>query len=385
MRTKVLITGGAGFIGSRLAMKCVEAGHHVIVLDNLLPQIHGENPTQTSYTYNLIRDKVDFYLGDVRDRNILEELIREVDYVFHLAAETGTGQSMYEISRYTEVNVQATANLMDVLCNQEHSVKKLILSSTRALYGEGKYFCSEHGIVYPNSRSTYELELNDWGCKCPHCQKNVKIRPTDEQSQLSPNSVYGITKLAQENLILTVGKSLNINTYCLRYQNVYGPGQSLKNPYTGILSIFSNEILDGNDINIFEDGEESRDFVFVDDVVDATYSFLTNEDVLDGVYNVGSGNSKTVMDVAKNLVSAYAKSADNKSISLDITGNYRVGDIRHNIADISKINLATGWSPKVSFEEGIKAFTKWVMSQERSKSKYLDSLDEMAKKGLFKR
>ena len=376
---KILITGGAGFIGSALSMNLIEKGYNVTVIDNLLEQIHGSNMGSESYTYNLIKDKVNFIYGDVRDKEKLKLAVRNQDAIIHLAAETGTGQSMYEISRYSEVNVQATANLLNILCNESHNVKKLIVSSTRALYGEGKYKCKVHGDVYPTFRNEHQMKNGFFDCYCPICGEDLNLVSTDEYSKIHPSSIYGITKSAQEQLIMTLGKNIGIQTFALRYQNVYGPGQSLKNPYTGILSIFSNQILNGADINIFEDGKESRDFIYIDDVVSATSSMLKTDISTSDIFNVGSGKGITVIKVVDELMKNY-----NGNSEIKISGNFRVGDIRHNVADIKKIQSAFNWKPKTDFEKGIEKFSQWVKMQNREESLYLKSLAEMRTKGLLK-
>ena len=267
MKSKnILITGGAGFIGSNLALKLAEKGHVVTVLDNLSEQIHGKN----SELLNTIIDQVHFIKGDVRNAEDWMKALKNQEVVVHLAAETGTGQSMYEVQKYTEVNINGTAIFLDYLVNEKHSIQKVVIASSRAIYGEGKYNCEEHGIIYPNERKENDLLKGEFEPKCPVCNTDLMVLLTDENSKIHPSSVYGITKQNQEQMVLNVCQSINIPAVAFRYQNVYGPGQSLKNPYTGILSIFSTQIKNGNDLNIFEDGLESRDFVFIDDVVNAT-------------------------------------------------------------------------------------------------------------------
>jgi dTDP-L-rhamnose 4-epimerase len=250
--SNVLITGGAGFIGSCLSLKLVSKGYSVRVLDNLSKQIHGENP-EKSILYQSINKKVDFIYGDIRDKDIWAKVLKDVDVVVHLAAETGTGQSMYEIQKYTDVNINGTANLLDYITNQKQDIKKVIVASSRAIYGEGKYHCKNHGVVYPSARNPIDMDKGNFEVKCPVCNMNVSVLSTDEDSKVHPTSVYGITKQTQEELVLTCCKALNIPAISFRYQNVYGPGQSLKNPYTGILSIFSTCLINFKDVNIFED------------------------------------------------------------------------------------------------------------------------------------
>jgi dTDP-L-rhamnose 4-epimerase len=375
----ILITGGAGFIGSNIALKLIEKGYHVAVLDNLSPQIHDENPETTSPLYISIKDKVNFINGTVTSKSDWQKALHNQDAVIHLAAETGTGQSMYEIQRYVDVNIGGTAILLDLLTNTKHAVKKVIVASSRAIYGEGKYNCPEHGIVYPAERVDADLSKGDFLCKCPVCNSKVELLATTEDSKIHPTSIYGITKQNQEQMVLTVCKSLNIGAVAYRYQNVYGPGQSLTNPYTGILSIFSTRIRNGNGINIFEDGRETRDFVYIDDVADATILGLESEKANGQVYNIGTGKATDVLTVAQTLCKLYGI-----DVPLTVSGNYRLGDIRHNFADITLARKLLGFEPKWHFSDGIEAFAQWVSGQSVQKDKYEQSIIEMKQKGLYK-
>ena len=376
MKSKnILITGGAGFIGSNLALKLAEKGHVVTVLDNLSEQIHGKN----SELLNTIIDQVHFIKGDVRNAEDWMKALKNQEVVVHLAAETGTGQSMYEVQKYTEVNINGTAIFLDYLVNEKHSIQKVVIASSRAIYGEGKYNCEEHGIIYPNERKENDLLKGEFEPKCPVCNTDLMVLLTDENSKIHPSSVYGITKQNQEQMVLNVCQSINIPAVAFRYQNVYGPGQSLKNPYTGILSIFSTQIKNGNDLNIFEDGLESRDFVFIDDVVNATILGIEKEEANNEVFNVGTGVATDVISVATNLIKNYGV-----DVPVAVSGNYRLGDIRHNYADLTKINSKLGFTPKYSFEDGLKEFTNWVNTQEVEKDNYQKSIDEMKAKGLYK-
>ncbi|MDT0558065.1 NAD-dependent epimerase/dehydratase family protein [Ichthyenterobacterium sp. W332] len=378
MKKNILITGGSGFIGSSLSLSLIKKGYNIRVLDNLSKQIHGDNP-QSSHLYNLIKNQVEFFKGDVRKRKDWIEALDNQHIVVHLAAETGTGQSMYEIEKYTEVNIKGTSILLDILANNNHTIEKIVIASSRSIYGEGKYQCTEHGTVYPKERNEKDMLQGDFNVKCPYCGTNVKLLPTDELSQIHPSSIYGLTKQVQEEMCMIAGKSLNIPVVGFRYQNVYGPGQSLSNPYTGILSIFSTRIKNNNEINIFEDGKESRDFVFIQDVVDATILGIEKKEANYNVYNVGSGERTSVLDVMKNLLREY-----NTDIDYSISGNFRLGDIRDNYADLSKISNDLGFKPKVSFEQGIKLFCNWVSNQETQIDQYSKSFEEMRNKGLLK-
>lgn len=376
---RILITGGAGFIGSNLSLRLLELGYEVTVLDNLSKQIHGSNPEETSPLYNLIKGKVKFIEGTVTSRADLMKAVNGQDAIVHFAAETGTGQSMYEIEKYVNVNIGGTSLLLDILTNTPHTVAKVIVASSRSIYGEGKYLNDENIAVYPAHRDDEFMLKGDFEVKYPSCKKPLQLVGTDESSKIHPSSVYGITKQTQEQLIMTVCKSIGIAAVAFRYQNVYGPGQSLSNPYTGILSIFSTQIRNGNAINIFEDGRESRDFVYIDDVVNATILGLESDKANNEVFNVGTGVPTDVMTVATTLLNQYGI-----DVPLNVTGNYRLGDIRHNYADLSRIKEMLGFQPAVSFNEGISKFIKWVKKQDIVEDKYAVSIDEMKKKGLFK-
>lgn len=376
---KVLITGGAGFIGSNIALKLLKYGYRVTVLDSLSEQIHGANPESTSPLYQKIKDKVDFIKGDVNNREDLEKALADVDYVIHLAAETGTGQSMYEIKKYVNTNIGGTALLLDILTNTEHHVKRVVVAESRAVYGEGKYHCPICGDVYPYERTDENLAKGDFECKCPKCGGEVDLIATTEDSAIHPSSVYGISKQVQGQLVHLVCKSIGVESVSFRYQNVYGPGQSLTNPYTGILSIFSTRIKNGNGINIFEDGKETRDFVYIDDVVDATILGMEVPEANGHVFNVGTGIATDVLTVAKTLCDKYGI-----NVPITVSGNYRLGDIRHNFADITAARQILGFEPKWSFSDGIEQFTNWVNQQEVNEDNYETSIEEMKKKGLYK-
>ena len=373
----ILITGGAGFIGSNLTQKLVKKGFKVTILDNLSKQIHGKN--QNSTLFSSIKDIATFIKGDVCNKSDWQKALRNQDAVIHLAAETGTGQSMYEISRYNEVNILGTTHLLDILANENHTIKKMIIASSRSIYGEGKYLCKNDGVVYPNQRQDIDMANGKFNLVCFKCNEPLQLLATDEHSKIHPSSIYGITKQHQEQMILLIGKSLNIPAVALRYQNVYGPGQSLNNPYTGILSIFSTRLLNGNGIDIYEDGQESRDFVFIDDVVSATILALEKKKANNQIFNVGSGIATSVSEVANLLKSLY-----NSDIKISVSGKYRLGDIRHNYADLSKIRSELGFSPKFDFISGITLFVNWVKTQEVMEDKYEISIQELESKGLIK-
>jgi dTDP-L-rhamnose 4-epimerase len=376
---RILITGGAGFIGSNLAMRLVDEGHAVTVLDNLSPQIHGEDPEHTSPLLATISEKVRLVRGSVCDEHVVAECLLGQEAVVHLAAETGTGQSMYEIRRYVDVNVSGTAVLLDRLANNPHSVRRIVVASSRAIYGEGKYQAPDGTIVYPSARRSEDMQAGRFEPLWHRTGESLKHLPTDEEAKLHPTSVYGITKQTQEQMIMTVCPTLGIAPVALRYQNVYGPGQSLKNPYTGILSIFSTRILNGNPISIFEDGRESRDFVFIDDVVEATCLALFRDSASAQVFGIGSGVATDVLTVANMLVAQYRR-----QIPIVISGAFRAGDIRHNLADLSKARRLLGYEPRTDFSSGIARFASWVRTQEVQPDHYESSIQELAARGLFR-
>ena len=378
VKMNILITGGAGFIGSNLSLALLEKGHKVTVLDNLSRQIHGDAPDNTSPLYKSIIDKVVFLKGTVTSREDWSKALIGQDVIVHFAAETGTGQSMYCIEKYTEVNIQGTAIMLDILANEEHKIKKIVIASSRSIYGEGKYLHPEYGVVYPNHRNEEDMLTGNFDVTYKGFS-NLKLVGTDEESKIHPSSVYGITKQNQEQMIMTVCPTLGIAPVAFRYQNVYGPGQSLSNPYTGILSIFSTQIRNGNGIQIFEDGKETRDFVFIDDVVNATILGIEKEEANNEIFNVGTGVATDVLTVAKTLIDAY-----NIDVPVKVTGKFRLGDIRHNYAEMSKIEDLLGFKPKIFFKEGIQKFTKWVLSQVIEEDNLEASLVQMKKKGLLK-
>ncbi|BFM24215.1 NAD-dependent epimerase/dehydratase family protein [Microbacterium sp. che218] len=378
MPDHVLITGGAGFIGSRLARRFVDAGHTVTVLDALIPQVHGDDPATTSPMLRSIADDVEVIQGTVTSTDDLRRSLVRATVVVHLAAETGTGQSMYEIDRYVETNVGGTAKLLDLLTNEENDVHRLVIASSRSIYGEGAYRTADGRTVYPSHRADADMAAGDFEVHVEG-EDALELIPTGEDARLHPSSVYGITKQMQESLIMTVAPTIGIQPVALRYQNVYGPGQSLKNPYTGILSIFSTLIRQGKEINIFEDGLESRDFVYIDDVVEATFLAATHDAAGGHVLNVGSGVATTVHDVVSALFAAFGTEVPTR-----VSGNYRLGDIRHNFADTTALQQHLGFTPSVSFRDGVEQFVQWVLTQPVEGDSYQRSLDEMASRNLLK-
>jgi len=362
---KILVTGGAGFIGSHLVDKLIKLGHEVVVFDNLEPQVHGDGQKIPKY----LNKECEFIKGDMRKKEKLKEALKGSEVVFHQAAAVGVGQSMYEIKKYTEINILGTANLLEILVNESQDIEKLILASSMSVYGEGKYWCEDCGVVYPKLRPLEQLKMGEWEVKCPLCGKDVEGMPMDEDKPLYPTSVYAISKRDQEETCLTIGRAYDIPTVALRYFNVYGPRQALSNPYTGVAAIFCSRILNNNPPYIFEDGQQSRDFIHVSDVVQANLLAMGKREANYEVFNVGTGRFITVLDIANLLIREL-----NSSVGPSITGRYRQGDIRHCHADISKIQKTLGFKPSVEFEDGISDLVQWVRNQ-----KAVDHFEKMQK------
>jgi len=286
---------------------------------------------------------------------------------------------MYEVTKYNHVNVLGTANLFDVLANESHNIQKILIASSRSVYGEGRYFSHNLGDVYPLSRSEKRLKNKIFEPTLDSNECKLILKATHEEAKISPASIYAVTKYNQEQVTMLMGKTLNIPSISLRYQNVYGPGQSLSNPYTGILSVFSTRLLNNNDLEIYEDGNQSRDFIYIDDVVDATTLALEKNDKLSYVLNVGYGKPISVLSVAKQLMKNYEKNQ-----KINITGKYRLGDIRHNYADLNQVKKILGFYPKFTFAQGLLNFTNWVRQQKVENDMYVISEKELKNKGLLK-
>lgn len=374
MKDRVLITGGAGFIGTRVARRLLSSGYEVSILDNFNPQIHG-NDSELSAD---LRDSVQLFRGDVRDVSLCEKALKAQDVLIHLAAETGTGQSMYRVRHYTDVNIGATSNLMELLLTNKYPVRKLLVASSRAIYGEGAAQCHEHGVVYPGARSNQDMKAGDFEPKCPSCGEATTLVATAEEAPFRPSSLYGLTKQVQEQMVLMYAATLGINGFALRYQNVYGPGQSLNNPYTGILAIFSNQARTNRPIYIFEDGKESRDFVYVDDAVEASVRCVEAPAQKPIALNVGTGVAITVAEVVTRIVTYFSSSSE-----VTVTGAFREGDIRHNSASVDRLHATLGFVPGWRFEEGLKEFLVWAENQRVDSKNYEQSLAEMRTMGLM--
>ena len=352
-KANVLVTGGAGFIGSHLVDALVEHGHRVRVLDALVSQVHGEN-AQPAY----LNPDAEFIQGDVCDRALVDKALDGIEVVFHEAAEVGVGQSMYEIERYVRANDLGTAVILEAILARRPQIKKLVVASSMSIYGEGAYKCEDCGPSAPQLRPAEQLLSRDWEVKCPKCGKQLSPAGTTEEKPLFPTSVYAVTKQDQEQFCLAVGRSYGIPAVALRYFNVYGTRQALSNPYTGVCAIFSARLLNKNRPLVFEDGEQTRDFVHVSDIVRANLLALETDRADYQAINIGTGRATSIREVSRLL-------ADGLGLDLEpeIVGKYREGDIRHCVADISKARSLLRYEPQISLERGIPELLSWVRAQ----------------------
>lgn len=351
---KVLITGGAGFIGSHLADLLISQGHEVTLFDLLHPQVHGPEQKPPDYLHPAAR----LIQGDVRDPAALQAALDGIDVVFHFAAYTGVGQSMYQISEYLDVNVQGTATLLEQLSRPSSSVRRLIIASSRAVYGEGAYHCANCGPVAPLPRTADQLRAGHWQVICPHCGQPIQPIPTPETKTADPRSIYAASKLNQEQISLIVGEAYNLPVVVLRFFNVYGPRQSLKNPYTGVINTFITRLVNGLPPQVYEDGRPSRDFVHVSDVCQACLLAMTSVTAAGQILNVGSGQPLSLLEVAQTIARHL------NGPSPIITGQYRLGDIRHCHADLTRSRQQLGYTPQVPFDAGIAQLLEQLAGQE---------------------
>jgi dTDP-L-rhamnose 4-epimerase len=348
---QILVTGGMGFVGSFIVDELVRRGHRVRVFDNLDPQVHEEGRVP-----DYANGDAEFVQGDVRDYEALKGAVEGVEVVYHQAAMVGMGQSQYEIKKYVDVNTGGTANLLDILVNSQHCVEKLVVAASQSSYGEGAYTCSEHGHQRPGLRTMAQLERHEWEPNCSVCGSSLEALPICEDAERVSYAIYAHTKTDQEEMILNIGRAYKIPSVALRYFNIYGPRQSLSNPYTGVAAIFMSRIKNDSAPVIYEDGEQSRDFVSVHDVVQANMLAMENPAADYQAFNVGAGGRVSIRQVAETLASVFGKD----DIHPEITNRYRYGDTRHCFADIRKIQQALGYEPEVSFEQGMEELVRWA-------------------------
>jgi dTDP-L-rhamnose 4-epimerase len=370
----ILVTGGAGYIGSHLVDALVAREYRVTVLDNLEPQVHrsGVWPTYANA-------KAEYVKGDVRDRSVFEPLVLRSQAVVHFGAAVSVGQSMYQVDRYVDVNTRGTAVLLDILVNAAHHVEKVIVASSIGVYGEGAYECATHGVVAPTIRSEQQLTLRDWEQHCPYCSTHVRSIPTPEDKALYRDNIYSMTKYHQEEMVLLIGKTYGIPSVAPRFFNVYGPRQSLSNPYAGVAAIWLSRLLNGKQPIVFEDGGQLRDFVSIHDVVDCLVLMLEKPGADHLPVNIGSGETITILDIAKLLTRLLGV-----SIEAQVTQTGRKFDIRHNTADISRARQTLGYAPKISLEEGFAELIEWAKTTPDVAVDFFDkALQELQQKGLL--
>src|SRR5262245_7216970 len=351
MSKRILVTGGAGFVGSHLVAHLVERGDDVVVLDSLEPQVHLGHEA-------VVPDGVSFIHGDVGDPAAADRALDGVDAVVHLAAVVGVGQSMYEIERYVRANTRATASFLERLTQLPRRPERLVVASSMSIYGEGEYQCPDHGSVAPGLRPEEQLLARQWECSCPTCRAELTPVPTRESKPLIPTSVYAITKRDHEELCHVVGLAYGVPTVALRFFNIYGSGQALSNPYTGVAAIFSSRLLNSRAPLVFEDGLQSRDFIHVSDIVRGIVLALDSEDAVGHAVNLGTGRPVTVREVADLLAAGL-----DVDIAPEFPATYRMGDIRHCFADPTRAEELLGFEAKVRLEDGMGELLDWVRTQ----------------------
>jgi dTDP-L-rhamnose 4-epimerase len=372
---RVLITGGAGFIGSRLSRGLLERGYRVRILDNLIRQVHGP---ERQFPSNLDA-RIECLCGSVCDADLVDAALQGVDVVYHLAALTGVGQSMYQVDEYTRVNVGGTSTLLQCLVDRHQRLERLVLASSRAVYGEGKYLCRACGFVYPASRLPAQLDARQWDLACPACGAEIQPQPTDERSPCSPASVYAITKRTQEDLVGCLGQAYELPTVVLRFFNVYGAGQAPSNPYTGLLVTFLSRLVRGQALELYEDGQMERDFVHVQDVVRACVASVERPEAVGQCINVGTGERITVAQIARTLIDLTR--APVEALPMPVA---RVGDVRHVVADIRRAQELLGYAPCVSLREGLSELVDWFRAQDDQSDRTEQARIELEQRSLLR-
>ncbi|HSU16439.1 NAD-dependent epimerase/dehydratase family protein [Longimicrobium sp.] len=372
MARRVLVTGGAGFVGSHLVDALLARGDTVRIFDNLDPQVHGPARRRPAW----LAADAEFVQADVRDADAVRRSLAGIDTVYHLAAAVGVGQSMYQVADYTAVNTLGTANLLQALVDERGAVERLVVASSMSIYGEGRYTRPDGREPRVSTRSLEQLRQHEWEL-CDPDGVELSPVPTDEGKALDSTSIYALTKADQERMVLMIGAAYGIPSVALRFFNIYGPRQALSNPYTGVAAIFSSRLLNGQPPLVYEDGEQRRDFVSVHDIVQALLLSAEEEAAVGKAFNVGSGRAVTVREVAGTLASVLGS-----EVKPEVTGKYRVGDIRNCYADISLAREVLGYEPRVSFREGMEELVGWLREQERPESTVEAHAAELAARGL---
>jgi dTDP-L-rhamnose 4-epimerase len=376
---KILVTGGAGFVGSFLVEELHKQGNEVRIFDNFEPQVHSGGPSNLRPLMTAgggFVKGIEMVWGDVRNAAQIEAALKGVDAIVHFAAQVGVGQSMYEIVKYVDHNTAGTAVLLELLSSRKFPIKKLVVASSMSIYGEGAFDCTKCGEIYPSLRALAQMQANDWEVRCPRCNLTAKPKPTPENKPLLPTSIYAVTKRDQEEMCLSIGRAYDIPTVALRFFNIYGPRQALNNPYTGVAAIFSARLLNHRAPVVFEDGNQTRDFVHVTDIVQANLLSLAKDEANFEVFNVGTGRPTSVGQIAVLLAQKMGV-----EIKPQFENKFREGDIRHCYGDITKIRTKLGYSPKVKLEDGIEELISWVREQ-KAEDKFEQANAELRARGL---
>ncbi len=366
----ILVTGGGGFVGSHLVRSLLAAQENVTVYDSFVPQVHGPKPLLPK------AKRLRVVKADIRDRRALSREVRRSDAVVHLAAAVGVGQSQYEISKFVDVNLNGTATLLDILANEKHRVRRVVLAGSCSSYGEGAFHCDRCGRVRPRLRTAADLRRGRWEPYCPRCHGEIQAAPTLESDRCEAPSIYAVTKMAQEELLLNYGTAYAVPCIALRFFNVYGPGQSLSNPYTGAASIFLSRFKNGKAPVVYEDGLQSRDFVSVHDVVQALRLSLKKSVAKRRIFNVGTGVATSILDLAKALGRAVGSTIAPKTVR-----KFRTGDIRHCYADIDAIRESLGYRPRIALADGLRELVDWAASV-HAKDSFDQAQRELVRRGL---
>jgi dTDP-L-rhamnose 4-epimerase len=370
----VLVTGGAGFVGSHIVDELIQHGYEVTILDNLDEQIHDNTP---SY----LNDDAEYVWGDIRDRELMTNLLESADAVSHQASKVGVGQSMYEIEEYVDVNTLGTARMLDIIVSNDINLDRFVIASSMSAYGEGEYYCGScEEYRTPPLRDVEQLEGDEWEVYCEACGGRLDPVPTTESNSLDSDSVYAITKKSQEEMCLSIGRAHDLPVVALRYFNIYGSRQALDNPYTGVCAIFSSRIKNDRQPLIFEDGKQTRDFIHVSDVARANRLALEKSAAVGEPINIGTGDSISIIELAEELIRRYGKEDD---LSPDVTNKFRSGDIRHCYADTSRAEELLGFEANVSLKNGLEELVSWGLDSDATDNTE-KAYFEMEEKGLIR-
>lgn len=372
MKGRVLITGGAGFVGSHLCDRLLADGYEVRLFDALVEQVHGGR--RPAY----LNPQAELRVADVRDADALRDALAGVDVVVHLAAAVGVGQSMYSLTHYVGTNVMGTAQLLELLVRERRPLRRLVVASSMSVYGEGRYECAACGPREPEPRALEQLRRAAWELLCPDCRAPLAPRPTPESKRLDPRSVYAVSKRDQEELALVTGRSLGLSTVALRFFNIYGARQALSNPYTGVGAIVASALLNAERPMIFEDGLQQRDFVHIDDVVQACVLAIEHTDVSGLALNVGSGMAIRLLDLVAALQGVIPGAA---GLEPQVLGRFREGDIRSCYADIALARERLGYAPRVALAQGVRTLAEWAAGQSGA-FRSPQALEELRRHGL---